>query len=49
MRVMKKRVKIYLKQEGKKPFTLIIEDPSGLSFIQSEKVVIKKLDNSTQP
>ncbi|BFI75048.1 ZPR1 zinc finger domain-containing protein [Sulfurisphaera ohwakuensis] len=40
---------IFEAKEGKKPFTLIIEDPSGLSFIQSEKVVIKKLDNSIQP
>lgn len=35
-------------KEGEKPFTLIIEDPSGLSFIQSEKVIIKKIE-SIQP
>ncbi|BFH73625.1 ZPR1 zinc finger domain-containing protein [Sulfurisphaera javensis] len=35
-------------KEGKRKFTLIIEDPSGLSFIQSDKVIIKKLEESIQ-
>jgi len=35
---------IFKAKEGEKPFTLIIEDPSGLSFIQSEKAVVKKME-----
>lgn len=33
---------VYEAKEGKRKFTLIIEDPSGLSFIKSEKVKITR-------
>lgn len=36
---------IFEAKEGKREFTLIVEDPSGLSFIQSEKVLIKKIES----
>ena len=39
---------IFKAKEGEKPFTLIIEDPSGLSFVQSEKATVKKME-VTQP
>lgn len=39
---------IFDAKRGKKQFTIVIEDPSGLSFIQSEKVTIKKMESSIQ-
>nr|WP_205760738.1 ZPR1 zinc finger domain-containing protein [Acidianus sulfidivorans] len=39
---------IYDAKEGKIPFTLIIEDPSGTSFIKSEKVKITQLLSLSQ-